>query len=165
LYCTCLAGPPGRKRGWIATREREIYRDRERSRSGREVDGMGPLERGRGGTAPLFHVSAIKMHPVCPPSRPGLLPRATAIANRAGPAKANYITVVGIIPPRLVLWPLFRIQCPHCCGVIAYTLNLLCLPRILYPSSNLHASNPCVYTFPSIHLDVRKKSQHCLFGL
>jgi hypothetical protein len=50
-------------------------------------------------------------------------------------AKANHITVVRITPPRLVLWPLFPIQCPHCWGVIAYTLNPLCRPRILYPQA------------------------------
>ena len=104
-----------------------------REREGRPVL-SSRLEVGDG-TDHLFHVSAIKcMHPVCPPS----LLAASSSSSQAG--QANNITVVRITPPRLVLWPLFPIQCPHCWEVIAYTLNPLCRPRILYPQPcHMHA--------------------------
>lgn len=103
-----------------------------------------------------MHVSAIKCIQSAPLGIVLLLSHAQT--HPPGPPRPNHITVVRITPPRLVLWPLFPIQCPHCWGVIAYTLNPLCLPRILY---HTHLATKCMlhaYTHPSNARNKRKKN-------
>jgi hypothetical protein len=110
------------------------------------------------------------MHPVCPPSpsvpgflsfpsprRPGQAPRASHRIAYGPPSYRRHRPTTSLLCASHHHRALFSghysaFNALHCWGVIAYTLNPLCLPRILYPRAG-----GCVriLTLPSRSINAR----------